>query len=285
MLVASCAILWALRAAAPWAEEPASSPALPQVEGPEAPLDGELKRQYDADMIAYAKEFRSAREPGAVETVMRRLAALPGRAGRDAVIRHVRGAKDPQLMNLAVNLLAKRSDGVSLRFVCGPDGLGRMAGHEMDQWARNAIDSARNPAVVPYLLEVAADRRSKAIVIGVAVRLAAGLAPKDPRVGEAAFRVARDRRPEARYPALEALGHVGTPEAVAFLLEAAEKDSDWYARGSAYTGLANAKRFDLLPRLRALLAKEGSHAVRTEGGEAIKKLEELEKAAQSKQGE
>lgn len=266
------------------AEEPAAPPALAQAEAPEAPLEGDLKRQYEEQLAAYGKELRAAREPGAVEAVMKRLALLPGRPARDAVIRFVRAAKDPQLLNLAVNLLAKRTDGVSLRFVCGPDGLGSYHAHAMDSWASEAIRTARNPALVPYLLEVAADRKAKALVVGLATRLVAELAPKDPRVIEAAFRAARDKRPEARYPGLEALGHVATPEAIGLLLDGAEKDPDAYVRGSAYTGVANAKRFDLLPRLRELLAKEGSSAVRSEGADAIAKLEALEREARARQG-
>jgi hypothetical protein len=266
------------------ADEEVPAPSLPEAEAPEEPLEGALRRQYAAERSEFERELRTAREPGEVENVMRRLAALPGRAGRDAVIRFVRSAKDPQLMNLAVNLMARRTDGVALRFVCGPDGLGSMHAHSMDSWATNAIESAKNPALVPYLLEVAAERKTKALVMGLAIRMAAKMAPTDPRVIEAAFRVVRHKQAEARYPALEALGHIATPEAIEVLLEAGRSDRDATVRGSAYTGVANAGRFDLLPQLRALLQREGSAAVKSEAGDAIRKLEALEADARAAAG-
>ena len=261
-------LVLALPAEAGYAED-----AVPPVEEEdEAPLEGEAKKKHAKEVKAILKSLTKEKNKQVVVRRIQGLGAKGTRAGRDALMKFVKGNKNHAHVAEAFTALRKIGDKKSIEFLCGKLAL-RNKNFLIAQTAANELAEAKDPRAVAPLLEVMTGKGTKIEIVGACAKAVAQSAPEDERVVEVLFKYSHHKKDTIRSYTLEALGYLGTDEAIARLKDALEKDKNTRARGAAATGMGHSKRQECIPYLKAALGRDKSMTVKDAVYEAMKKIE------------
>lgn len=270
MLVASPA---ALNVA--WAEDRpldqppagADAPAKPDEKEPE--LEGDELKAHKKRVRELVDQLEDSKNRELVRGLIERMGSSATRAERDALMQFAATNKNHEFVSAAFVALAKMRHPKAIAFLCGDDAL-RNKNFLVAHSAAEALGTSRNPAAAASILVVMRDRRTKIEVVGACTLAAAKCGPTDEHVIYAVMEYSRHRKDTIRSNALEAVGHLGSDEAVARLTEAIVEDKLARARAAAATGLGWTYRREVIPTLEKAIREDSSLHVQTAASDAIK---------------
>ncbi len=232
-------------------------------------LEGEAKRAHAKEVKALLKWLHGEKNREVVELRIKELGGRKTRAARDALIAFVPGNKNHEYATHAFYALGEIGGKTARTFLVGKHAL-RSRNFLVAHSAAEALGRTRDERAAPDLLAVMTHKRTKIKVVG-ACAIALGKCGGDhaPSV-EALFKYSHHRKDTIRAYAVEALGYLGTDEAIERLTEALQEDDNARVRAAAATGLGWTRRSETIPVLEAALAEDNSHHVRDAVLAAIK---------------
>lgn len=245
-------------------------PAAPKDPEAEPPLEGEAKKQYDADFAAYLKQIKGEGNRELVRTHMQQI-ATKGRAGRDALIEFARTTSNQAYIEYAFESLAKIRGRAVREHLTGKYGL-RSDDSYVQIVAAKALGEAKDLKAIPALLEVVDAKSTKIEVQGACLIALGKLGKADTGATEALLRYAETKMDTVRANALEGLGYLATDYAIKTLKDHLTADKNTRCRGAAALGLGHTLRKDVVPALEAALAKDESMTVKDCISRALKEL-------------
>ena len=276
LALAAAALLAALGTGAVWGRKaladdakPAGGAAAPPAEEPA--LEGEAKAKYDADMERFAKRMKSIKNREPLLQFLSELEADKSRAARDYLMQYGRVVKSDEYRKRAFQALAKIGGPKAVAFLCGKDGI-KSGDFLVQQDAVEALALGLDKHSVEPMLALLLDPLLKIEIIGSICIALGKIAPKNPKVEEALFREAEEKRDTIRANAVEALGYVGSEKAYQHLVETLRSEKNTRVRAAAATGLGYTKRHDAIPALKA--AADGDKSLSVKDA-AVKSLHDL----------
>ena len=206
--------------------------------------------------------------------VERQISALgknASRAARDALIEYSRAQKNHEYVKYAYDALARIGGTTVLEHLTGEHGLA--AGDYMKQrYAAEALGNMKDARAVEAVLELLNGKRTKIEVKGACCIALAKMGPEDERCIDAVMRHSAHKHDTVRANATEALGHLGSTDALQRLLYLLEKDKNTRVRGAAATGLGILKNPEAIPALQKAAEDDKSLTVKDQ---AIWALEQM----------
>ena len=257
-----------LIAPAAGADEKGATPTPPPTE-PE--LTGDALKEHKKAVKALVTQLHKTKNRASVAGKIERMGASGTRVERDALMKFATKNKNHEFVKHSFDALSDIGDKPSIDFLCGKEAV-RHKSFLIAHSAAVALGGAKDPRAAPHLLDVMLHKRTKIEVVSECAIAAAKCAPKDERVIETLFKQSRHKKDTIRSNTLEALGHLGSDDALTRLAEALEKDKLARARQQAATGLGWTYRQDAIPILEACIAskKERSQQVKMAASDAIK---------------
>jgi len=265
-------LLFAPGSAAPsaWAEEETEAPAAEEEEEPE--LEGEAKKAHEREVKRIYKILKTQKNRALVVSQINAIGADGSRAARDALMKFAAGNKNQMFVHHCFQALAAIGGKRSIEFLCGKSAL-RSRDFLVQHSAAEALAKAKDPRGTGPLLDVMTSKRTKIKVVGACAIALGKSSGDDERAVETLFKYSKHRKDTIRSYAVEALGYLGTDEAIARLKEVIEGDKNTRVREYAALGLGHTKRPDVIPLLQAVAAEETAHTVRDACMRAIKEIQ------------
>jgi hypothetical protein len=251
------------------ADEPKPAEAAPADEEPA--LTGETKSAYEADLARFEKRYKAIKNRDELLQMLNELEASGSRSARDWLIQYARKVKSAEYRARAFEALVKIGGKPSMALLCGKDGL-RAPDFKVQTQAVEALEKSGDRRCIAPLLDVLDDPAVKMETVGAVCLTLGKVGADDPKVEEALFRFAADKRDTVRARAVEALGYVKNDKAYQYVLEALQKEKNATVRAGAALGLSHARRPEAIPALKAAVANEKSQPVRENAILALKTL-------------
>lgn len=231
------------------------------VEEEEPELEGEAKKAHDEAVKKLVKELKGEKNR---EFVSQRISALGtegSRVSRDALMIFATGNKNQEYVDHAFRALATIGGKKAIEFLCGKEAL-RSKDFLVQHSAAEALASAKDQRAVGPLLDVMTSKRTKIKVVGACALALGQVAGKDERAVEVLLKYSHDKKDTIRAYVIEAIGYLGTDEAVQRITDAIENDKNTRVREYAARGLGHTKRDDVLPLLKKVAGETDAHTVR-----------------------
>jgi len=235
-------------------------------------LEGEARRQHQAEVKRHLDYLFDRKTQDVMEKKIAEVGAEKSRAARDALIRFATGLKSKKYVTAAFLALAGIGGKTTRDFLCGKDAL-LSKDAVVARYAAEALGRMGDPRATGPLLDVLTNRRTKSIVVGACAQALAKCTSGDERATEVVFERSRDPKASIRGPVVEGLGFFGTAEARARLEEVLTADENAEVRAAAARGFGHAKRSDDLALLRKVAEEDRSGSVRSACLQAIAEIQ------------
>ncbi len=244
----------------------------PQVDRRADPvLTAEQQAEHDAEVKKHLEVLLDLENKEMVRRQVSALGTNGSRAARDALIEYSRSQKNHAYLTFAFEALADIGGPVVLAHLTGRDGLA--AKDFMKQLAAaKALGEMKDADGIEPVLELLNGRRTKIEVKAACCIALAKMGPEDERCIDAVMRYSAHKKDTIRANAVEALGYLGSGDALARLLHVLVKDKNTRVRGAAARGLGILKNPEAIPALQKAAADDSSLTVKDE---AIWALEQM----------
>ena len=263
-LVATFALLTALSAPIAVADDEPDPRADPV-------LTPEQQEEHDAEVAKHLDVLLNEKNKEMVERQISALGTNGSRAARDALIEYSKAQKNHEYVSHAYAALARIGGTTVIEHLLSEHGLG--ANDFMKQrYAAEALGNTKDARGIEPVLELLNDKKTKIEVEGACCIALAKMGAEDERCIDAVMRNSAHKHDTVRANAAEALGYLGSTDALQRLVYLMEKDKNTRVRGAAATGLGILKNPEAIPALQK--AAEGDKSL-TVKDRAIWALEQM----------